>query len=255
MRYSPRRQMTVGYIVDELFAEHRAPASHPECPERLLAARSALAQTQLADLARDVSIRPASADELSRVHTAAYVDRLQREVAGTSGWLDGDTYHSEQSVAAALAAAGAAVDLVQGTMAGDYSRGLALVRPPGHHAEADRAMGFCLINSAAVAAAAAVAGGANRVAVLDWDVHHGNGTQHIFYDQSSVTYLSVHQSPFYPGTGAATETGEGQGAGYTINVPLPAGCGDDEYVAVFDHVLMPELTRARAGCRHFVGRL
>src|SRR5262249_32126246 len=143
------------------------------------------------------------------------------------------------------AAAGATVDLTCAVLDGRFRRGLALVRPPGHHAEADRAMGFCLVNNVAVAAAAARARGAARVAVVDWDVHHGNGTQNIFYSDPSVMYLSVHQYPFYPGTGAAEEIGAGAGRGTNVNVGLPAGCGDAEVLDAFDRAFVPALMSFR----------
>src|SRR5262249_58681945 len=151
---------------------------------------------------------------------------LSREVPGRTGYLDGDTFFSPGSWRAALAAAGSAIDLTRAVVDGRLRRGLAVVRPPGHHAEPDRAMGFCLFNNVAIAAAAARAAGCARVAVMDWDVHHGNGTQAAFWRDPTVMYLSTHQFPFYPGTGAATDIGEGAGAGTTVNVPLPAGSGD-----------------------------
>jgi acetoin utilization deacetylase AcuC-like enzyme len=169
----------------------------------------------------------------------------EREVAGKRGWLDADTYFCEDSFRCALAAAGASVDVALALLDGRADGGIAIVRPPGHHAAADQAMGVCLINNVAVAAAAARAAGAARVAVVDWDVHHGNGTQHMFWTDPSVLYLSTHQWPFYPGTGAPGEVGGGAGAGFTVNVGLPAGCRDADYAAVFDDLVVPELRAFR----------
>ncbi len=233
--------MAFGYVLDDLFARHQPPGPHPERPERLLAARDALRRAGLETMGEAVKVRPAREEELGRVHTAGYLAELTRLLPGQAGWIDVDTYYGPESWDAALAAAGAAIDLAEAVLSGRFRRALALVRPPGHHAEADRAMGFCLLNNAAVAAAAARAAGAARVAVLDWDVHHGNGTQHAFYDDPSVMYLSAHQYPFYPGTGAPDETGAGAGRGTTVNVGLPAGAGDGDLVHAFDRVFLPAL--------------
>jgi len=233
--------MALGYVLDDLFARHRPPGPHPERPERILAARDALREAGLEQMGEAVAVRAAREEELGRVHTADYLAELTRIVPGQVGWIDVDTYYGPETWAAAAAAAGAAIDLAEAVLAGRFRRGLALVRPPGHHAEADRAMGFCLLNNAALAAAAARAAGAARVAVLDWDVHHGNGTQHSFYGDPTVMYLSAHQYPFYPGTGAPDEIGSGAGLGTTVNVGLPAGAGDGDLLHAFDRVFLPAL--------------
>ncbi len=235
--------MSVAYVLDEVFAEHRPPGPHPERPERLLAVRDAVSAIGIQERARKLDLREAREEELARVHTQPYLADLERVVPGKSGWLDGDTYFSPQTWRAALCAAGAAVDVTAAVLDGSARRGLVLARPPGHHAEADRAMGFCLLNNVAVAAAAARAGGVSRVAIFDWDVHHGNGTQHMFEADPDVLYASTHQYPFYPGTGAVGEVGVGDGIGATVNAPLPAGCGDAEYAAAFDQVIGPALRR------------
>ena len=171
---------------------------------------------------------PANPEQIERAHTAAHVARIRSVSEET--WLDGDTVASATSYEAALLAAGGAIQAAA-------TGGFALVRPPGHHALADRAMGFCLFNNVAVAARAAQAEqGAKRVAILDWDVHHGNGTQAIFWDNPTVLYVSLHQWPFYPGTG-----GPGEGNETTLNVPLPAGSGDDDYLRAFDEVVEPAM--------------
>jgi acetoin utilization deacetylase AcuC-like enzyme len=231
----------LGYILDEVFVHHRAPSGHPERPARAEAVRDALNAAGIATRGRRLATRFASDDELARVHSAAYLDELGKLVPGKTGWLDADTYFSPGTWDAARAAAGSTAQLVLEVLHGQLARGIAVVRPPGHHATRDRAMGFCLLNNVAAAAAAARAAGAARVAILDWDVHHGNGTQDIFWDDPDVLYLSVHQFPFYPGTGAPTELGGPTAIGATVNVGLPGGCGDAEYAAVFDHVFLPKL--------------
>ncbi len=184
--------------------------------------------------------RPATMDELALVHAPAYI----AQVAATAGQpryaFDADTPVSARSFETACLAAGGYLALVEAIMAGEVENGFAFVRPPGHHAESDRAMGFCLFNNVAIAARHLQRRfGLRRVLIVDWDVHHGNGTQHSFFADPDVLYVSTHQYPFYPGTGAATEVGAGAGAGRTLNVPLPAGCGDDEYVAAFSDVIVP----------------
>jgi acetoin utilization deacetylase AcuC-like enzyme len=235
----------LGYILDEVFIQHRAPSGHPERPARAEAVRDALQAAGIAQRGERLATRPATDDELVRVHAPAYLDDLALVVPGNQGWLDADTYFSPRTWDAALAAAGSTVQLTLDVLHGRYSHGISVVRPPGHHATRDRAMGFCLLNNVAAAAAAARAEGAARVAILDWDVHHGNGTQDIFWNDPNVLYLSVHQFPFYPGTGAATELGGTSAIGATVNVGLPAGCGDAEYAAVFDHVFLPKLAMFR----------
>ncbi|MBI3203994.1 MAG: histone deacetylase [Myxococcales bacterium] len=231
--------MNVLALVDDpLFAEHRAPAGHPERPERLDAARAGLAKAHLGGGALTLPPRDATDEELGRVHQAGYLDALGR-AAGGSGYLDADTYYCPASVAAARRAAGGVVGMVDALIDGSARFGLALVRPPGHHARPSSAMGFCLLNNVAVAAAHARTRGVERVAVVDFDVHHGNGTQEAFFDDPAVLFVSLHQFPFYPGTGAAGEVGRGEGTGYTVNVPLSAGAGDAVYGAAFDQLVGP----------------
>lgn len=235
----------LGYVLDEIFLNHQAPAGHPERPARADAVREALQAAEIAKRGLHIPVRPATDEELARVHGGAFLSDLERRVPGHAGWLDADTYYSPGTWEAALAAAGSVCELAREVMRGELQRGLAVVRPPGHHATRDRAMGFCLLNNVAAAAAAARAEGAARVAIIDWDVHHGNGTQDIFWDDPNVLYMSVHQFPYYPGTGAPTELGGPAARGATVNVGLPSGAGDTDYAAVFDHVFIPALDRFR----------
>jgi len=225
-------------VDDARFDRHAPLGHHPERPERLFAARSGLKGAPASF--ENVPTRPATDDELARVHDPRFVAALGK-LRGESGYLDPDTYVSAESVDIARLAAGSLVALVDALLAGPASRcrGLALLRPPGHHARPARAMGFCLLNNIAVAAAHARARGLERVAIVDWDVHHGNGTQEMFWREPGVLYVSTHQFPFYPGTGDVDEVGDGPGTGYTVNVPLSAGGGDDVYAAAFERVVLP----------------
>ena len=182
--------------------------------------------------------REATRDELRRVHSERHVARVAGS-AGRTVRFDADTQAGPRSYAAALKAAGAVVEAVERVLDGDCDRAFCAVRPPGHHAEPDRVMGFCLFNNVGVAAAHALARGLKRVMVVDWDVHHGNGTQAMFYDDPRVLYLSSHEYPFYPGTGALDEVGEGRGRGFTVNLPMPAGMGDAEYARVYRQIVEP----------------
>jgi len=237
--------MTLGYVLDEIFLQHVAPSGHPERPARAEAVRDALNTAGIAERGRRVPVRLATDEELARVHSGAFLSELEKVIPGQTGWMDPDTYYSPGSWDAARSAAGSASQLALDVLHGALTQGIAVVRPPGHHATRDRAMGFCLLNNVAVAAAAVRAAGAARVAIIDWDVHHGNGTQDIFWDDPDVLYLSVHQFPYYPGSGAPTEVGGPRAAGATVNVGLPSGAGDADYAAVFDHVFLPALAQFR----------
>jgi acetoin utilization deacetylase AcuC-like enzyme len=235
--------MSVTLIHSDRFLEHRTPPGHPERVERgevMHAVASAWKQR-----GRIVQApRPATRGELLRVHSDAYLTRIDG-VAGRSVSLDPDTYTSPESRDVALLAAGAAIGGVEAIVQSRTTRVMALVRPPGHHAERERAMGFCLYNSVAAAAAHALTLGMERVVVMDYDVHHGNGTQWIFYEDPRVLYVSTHQYPFYPGTGAADDVGRGQGAGFTLNVPLEAGATDGDYTQVFESLVIPVIDQYR----------
>jgi acetoin utilization deacetylase AcuC-like enzyme len=232
---APRR---VGVVSDRRYRDHEGPRGHPERPERLAAVGDAIAAR--GDALIPVAARAAQPEEILRVHGRGHLDLLEQAARRAPVRLDADTYVCSESLEVAKLAVGGAIDLVRAVCRGELDAGLAAIRPPGHHAEADRAMGFCLLNNAAIAARAAQAEErVGRVLLIDWDVHHGNGTQHSFEEDPSVLYASTHQFPYYPGTGDFDETGSGAGEGTTVNVPLPAGCGDAEYVGVFQRVIAP----------------
>ncbi len=231
--------MTTGLVYDERFLAHRAAYDHPEHPGRLAAIWRRLQEHGLAQRCQRVPAREATREELRRIHTEAHVALIEATAREDFRQLDPDTYACRESAQAAKLAAGGLVDLAAEVAAGRLANGLALLRPPGHHAEADRAMGFCLFNNVAIAARALQQKGVERILVVDWDLHHGNGTQRTFWEDPRVLYFSTHQFPFYPGTGAIDEVGGGAGRGFTVNVPWPGGMGDAEYLTAFDRVLLP----------------
>jgi acetoin utilization deacetylase AcuC-like enzyme len=231
--------LTTAYCYDSLCLAHDLPG-HPESRARLERVMQTLAGEGL--LARMILVppRPADLGVLTSVHSKPYVLAVQELARRGGGQIDADTYVRARSYDAALMAAGGVVELVQAVVAGRARNGIALVRPPGHHATYESGMGFCLFNNVAVAARAAVdEAGLSRVLVVDWDVHHGNGTQDIFYDSSQVLFFSTHQYPYYPGSGSLREVGEGAGKGYTVNLPLPAGVGDAGFARAYSEVLVP----------------
>jgi acetoin utilization deacetylase AcuC-like enzyme len=225
-------------VEDPRYGQHRGPAGHPERPERLKAVHAALAAR--ASELEALEPRRASDEEILRVHSAEHLRNVAGAAARAPAQLDPDTYVSPESLEVALLAAGASVDLALRVARGQADCAFAAVRPPGHHAESMRAMGFCLFNNVAIATRALQAeAGVERVLVLDWDVHHGNGTQHSFEEDPTVLYVSTHQFPYYPGTGDFAEAGRGPGEGATLNVPLPAGCGDEEYLGAVQRLVAP----------------
>ena len=225
-------------ITSERFAAHKPPPGHPERVERSHV-MTAVAKVWAEGDGRVAEPVMASTGALARVHAPEYIESVV-STAGRNVRLDPDTYASADSEDVARYAAGAAIVAVDHAV-GSGRRSLAFVRPPGHHAEEGRAMGFCLYNNIAVAAAHARSRGIARVAIVDYDVHHGNGTQWMFYDDPAVLFISLHQYPFYPGTGAADDVGTADGIGFTVNVPLEAGAGDADYELAFDHVVLPVL--------------
>ena len=229
--------MTTRVLTDERFLGHLAGPMHAESPGRLSAILDHLRAHPLAGT-EALTPREATLQELTAIHTPAHVHEMLA-LRGRQAQLDPDTGVSPGSIESALLAAGAGIQAVTEVMHGRAENAFALVRPPGHHAEAGRAMGFCLFNNVAIAAEAARREGAQRVLILDWDVHHGNGTQNAFLQRRDVLFCSAHQHPFYPGSGAPTEIGKGEGAGFTVNVALPASQHDADYGAVFHDVFLP----------------
>lgn len=228
----------VGYYYDDIYLEHENPPGHPESESRLTAINNALKQAGILDRIVPCSPRPTTAKEILTVHTKSYYDA----VLGFSGYFDPDTYISPRSVEAAHSAAGAVVDAVERCKSGEIDRAFCAVRPPGHHAEAGRAMGFCIFNNVAIAARHAQKQGYTKVFIIDFDVHHGNGTQHSFEEDDSVYYFSTHEYPHYPGTGSSAEKGKGKGTGFTRNIPMDHGAGDSEFHYAY-HGILPGLIK------------
>lgn len=227
---------------DPIFAGHDT-GDHPEHPSRYAAIEAELARRGLTQDRSRIPFSPASDEYILRVHTEPYLRTLQSIVDRGGAWINPDTLCAQDSLDVARMAAGAAIAAVDAVIDGPARRAFALGRPPGHHATPDRAIGFCLLNSIAIAAAHARYRGLKRVAIIDWDVHHGNGTQDIFYGDGTILYCSIHQSPHYPYTGDAAETGAGDGIGATCNVPLPAGTGDAGYLKILDDRFAPLIIR------------
>ncbi len=230
-----------GLVLDPRYLGHDMGAGHPESPNRLRAIMQQLEQSSTAARLTRIEPREAEVEWITQIHTPSYLAMLKTQ-APTSGRvsLDPDTSMSPGSLTAAYLAAGGALAAVDAIMSRQVEHVFCAVRPPGHHAEAGRAMGFCLFNNVAIAARyVQKKHGLKRVLIVDWDVHHGNGTQHSFEDDPSVLFFSTHQFPLYPGTGEESERGRGAGEGFTINVPMEAGEGDEEYRAVFQKSLVP----------------
>jgi acetoin utilization deacetylase AcuC-like enzyme len=228
-------------IWDDTYQDHDT-GSHPEAPERIAAIGRALRGAGMFDDRTVLTPEPVALDAVLTVHAPHVVDLVQRAARQGGAWLDPDTYVSADSYEVALLAAGGACQAVDAVMTGEIPRAFAFVRPPGHHAEPERSMGFCLFNNVAIAAEHALnAHDLERVAIVDWDVHHGNGTQAAFWRRPDVFFISLHQYPFYPGSGSAAERGAGSGEGYTLNIPLPAGSNDEVYLSRFIDTVVPAL--------------
>jgi acetoin utilization deacetylase AcuC-like enzyme len=228
--------MRTGLVTDRLFLRHLTGPGHPERPDRLTAVLKGLEGLDLVAVAP----RDATRGELEGVHEARYIDAVRRAIEGGAGALDADTAVSSESYAAAVRAAGAGLALAEAWLEGRIEAGFAAVRPPGHHACPAKAMGFCLFNNVALAARLLAAKG-KRVSIVDWDVHHGNGTQEIFWSDPSVRFLSLQQYPLWPMTGLREE----QGAGNIRNIPMPPGSGDREYLKAFDEEVVPWIEEGR----------
>jgi len=230
--------VTVLFTTHPQFKLHDTGRHHPERPARLDAVLAGIGVSGVADAVVSFDSVPASFEDLVRVHPGLYLPRLERLASDGGGHVDADTVVSEQSLPAALLAAGAGLAAARLLEAGEGDTAFCAVRPPGHHATVTRPMGFCLLNNISVLAMA-LADRGERVLIIDYDAHHGNGTQDIFYDDPRVVYVSMHEYPMYPGTGAVDETGRGEGAGATLNVPLPSGATGDVYRRAIDELVAP----------------
>lgn len=227
-------------VKDPIYFEHKTGDYHPESPERLVVVYEMLERDDMVETFETLRPRKATKQEIELIHTSSHFERIAATAGLPSLSFDPDTPISERSFEAALFAVGGILLGIEKIMGGDVENVFALVRPPGHHAEADRAMGFCLFNNIAIGVMYAIKKySLDRILVVDWDLHHGNGTQHSFSADNRVLYFSTHQFPHYPGTGDFSEVGEGKGRGFTINVPLQAGRGDDDYRSIFKRILEP----------------
>ncbi len=232
--------MSAIVVKDDIFLEHDPGFGHPESPQRLKAIYKRLEKDDIKALYKVRAPRMATRQELAWNHTAAYIERIARTAGISHYQLDPDTSTSERSWESACYAVGGVFTALDDIFSNDFAGGFALIRPPGHHAEMDHAMGFCLFNNVALGAHYCLKRlGCQRVLIVDWDLHHGNGTQHSFYQENRVLYFSTHQFPYYPGTGLATECGEGKGEGFTVNCPLEPGAGNEHFASVFNRLLDP----------------
>ena len=235
----------VGFFFRDIFLRHLEGYPHVESPARLEAIIDRVKAGKVAGSVKFIEPGPASDEDIELVHDKSYVSKVLELEVKDHVVLDwGDTVATPASIEAARYAAGAGIDAVKMVLSGNIDSAFCAVRPPGHHAERNRAMGFCIFNNIAIAARHLIENeGLDRVAIVDWDVHHGNGTESIFEDEGRVFYISLHQYPHYPGTGSADDVGSGAGAGYTLNIPMPAGSGDLEYLAAFTERIVPALER------------
>jgi acetoin utilization deacetylase AcuC-like enzyme len=241
MRRTGEKMNRTGIVKDERYLEHVMDPGHPESPERLKVIYKMLEEAEMKGLLEMVKPRAATRDELEMIHAPSYIDLVASTAGKPYYRLDMDTSTCAKSYEAALWAAGGFLELIKAVMEKRLNNGFALVRPPGHHAEHDRAMGFCLFNNVAIGARYAIRHfSLQRILIADWDVHHGNGTQNSFYEDPQVLYFSTHRYGFfYPGTGGAREVGKGKGEGFNVNVPLSTGMSDSEYGNIFENFLKP----------------
>jgi len=256
-----RERTSTGIVKDAKYMEHWMGDYHPECPQRLEAIYSMLGEPDMACKFQEIAPRFAEKKELLLIHAGYYVDTLAATAGIEYTYLDPDTQTCAASYDAAILAAGGLCEAISKVCAGKLKNAFALVRPPGHHAERAQAKGFCLFNNIAIGARVAQESlGVGRILIVDWDLHHGNGTQHSFEEDPTILYFSTHQYPYYPGTGAHSEIGTGKGKGFTVNVPLTIGYGDAEYLSIFQRILKPialqfkpELILVSAGFDIYIG--
>ncbi len=245
----------LGYLVDDRYLLHDPGLRHPESPQRLVAIQEALRESRIPRRWQSIQPRPATIEELALIHHPVHIERIQHAVRHAPAYLDVDTSVSAESYRTAILAAGGVLECMDALCSQKLRRIFAFVRPPGHHANAENARGFCLFNNIALAAAyARTKHKIARIAIVDFDVHHGDGTQSCFYGVPEVLYISTHQFPFYPGTGDFNEVGDGNGTGYTLNLPLPAGTGDSSFVPIYSKLIsavldqfQPQLILVSAG--------
>jgi len=231
-----------GFVYHPDYLKHASFFDHPENPERLNALITYLKENELWDKLEHITPEPADVKWIEEIHSGNYISYVKKACEEGISYLDGDTYLCRESYSIALLAASGVLSAVEGIMNKKIKNAFCAVRPPGHHAEKNAGMGFCIFNNIAVGARYIQKKyEIERVAIIDWDVHHGNGTQNSFYDDDTVLYISLHQYPHYPGTGNRYELGTGKGDGFTLNFPMPSGAGDDEYLKVFDEELIPSL--------------
>jgi acetoin utilization deacetylase AcuC-like enzyme len=242
---SPR----VAFVYDNGYLEHVPAEGHPERPERLRVIVRHLRETGIEARLQPFQPVPATEDTIKAVHTERHIDFVRRVCEAGGGLLDGgDTHGSPESFDVALLAAGGVLSAIRTVVKGTSDAAFCAVRPPGHHAEMNESMGFCIFNNVAIGARYAQQHhNIERIAILDWDVHHGNGTQHAFEEDPTVLFISLHQYPFYPGTGSREERGTGHGEGFTMNYPLPSGTGEADYLKVFSEEIVPALERFKPG--------
>ena len=229
----------IGIVKDDLFLKHTNGPQHPECPERLESINNMLDSTDLISKLEVLEPMDATEEQILRAHTESYYETV-KNTKGTEVFnFDPDTSSNPFTYEAAMRGSGGFISSIDKVLMGDINYSFAFPRPPGHHAEAYKAMGFCFFNHVAVGASHLLSKGFERILIIDWDIHHGNGTQHIFYDNPNVLFFSIHQFPFYPGTGSLDEYGKDEGEGFNINVPVNPMLGDADYNKLFEHILTP----------------